>query len=307
MPKPEAMPDPIRVFDPVAVRRHRARAVRRGLGAEFLFEEGAERLAERLAITKRRFPSALDLGCRDGVLARQLSGRGGIERLVSLDAAERFARRAPAPRLVAEAEALPFAPRSFDLVVSNLALHWTNDLPGSLLQLRHLLKPDGLLLAALLSGDTLSELRAAWLEAESEIEGGASPRVSPFADARDLAALLQRAGFALPVVDSDTIAATYADALALMRDLRAMGESNATQLRRRNFTRRATLLKAAAIYQSRFAAADGRIRATFEITTLTAWAPHESQPQPLKRGSATSRLADALQTREHSAGDKTPR
>jgi len=296
--------DPIRVFDQQAVRRHRARAVGARLGAEFLFAEGAARLIERLGDTKRRFPQALDWGCRDGVMARHLKGCSGIEWLASSDASADFARRAPAPRLVAEAEALSFAPASFDLVVSNLALHWTNDLPGALLQLRHLLKPDGLLLASLFSGETLDELRQAWLEAESELEGGASPRVSPFADARDLAALLQRAGFALPVVDSDHIDATYPDALALMRDLRAMGETNATHLRRHHFTRRATLFKAAEIYATRFSDSSGRIRARFELTTLTAWAPHQSQPQPLKRGSAETRLADALGTREHSAGDK---
>jgi len=307
MPKAEIAQDPIRVFDLPALRARRARALRLGLRAEFLFAEGAERLTDRLADINRRFPRALDLASRDGLLGRQLAGRGGIEWLVAMDLAASFARRAPAPRLVAEAEALPFAPGSFDLVLGNLALHGVNDLPGTLLQLRHILKPDGLLLVSLLGGDTLHELREAWLEAESNVEGGASPRVAPFADPRDLAGLLQRAGFALPVVDSDRIEATYADALALMRDLRQMGETNAVLLRRRNFTRRATLLEAAAIYQSRFAGGDGRIRATFEIATLTAWAPHESQPKPLARGSAAARLAEALGTREHPAGDKAGR
>jgi NADH dehydrogenase [ubiquinone] 1 alpha subcomplex assembly factor 5 len=306
MPRPETAIDPIRIFDPRTVRRHRARAVESGLGAEFLFTEGAERLADRLTDTNRRFPCALDLGCRDGALGRRIGGRGGIDWIVHLDAAAQFAGRAPPPRLAAETDTLPFAPHSFDLVLSNLALHWTNDLPGTLLQLRHLLKPDGLLLASLFSGGTLRELRQAWLEAESEIEDGASPRVSPFADASDLAALLQRAGFALPVVDTDGIEVTYADTFRLMHDLRAMGESNATVLRRRSFTRRATALKAAAIYQARFADTDGRVRAHFEITTLTAWAPHDSQPKPLRRGSAAARLADALGTQEHKAGDKTP-
>lgn len=307
MPKLAGDQSPIRVFDARSVRLHQRRAVAAGLHAEFLFIESAERLTDRLTDVNRRFPHALDLGSRTGLLGKYLRGRGSIEWLVATDPAPSFAAGAPSPRLVAEPEALPFAPRSFDLVLSNLALHWTNDLPGTLLQLRHVLKPDGLLLASLLCGQTLHELRQAWLEAESEIEGGVSPRVSLLADPRDLAGLLQRAGFALPVVDSDMIEATYTDALALMRDLRLMGESNAAALRRRNFTRRATLFKAASIYQSRFARTDGRIPASFEIATLTAWAPHESQPKPLRPGSAETRLADALQTREHSAGDKVGR
>jgi len=302
----ERMPDPgspIRVFDAQAVRRHRLRAAARAR-AEFLFDEGAERLADRLADIQRRFPRALELGSRNGLLARRLRGRGGIEWLVATDIAAALVGHAPRPRAVAEAEALPFAAGSFDLALSNLALHWTNDLPGALLQLRHVLRPDGLLLASLLAGETLYELQQALIAGESEVAGGVSARVSPFADSRDLAGLLQRAGFALPVVDSDRIETTYADAFALMRDLRDMGETNAVVLRRRSFTPRAVLARAAAIYQSRFAGSDGRIRATFEIVTLTAWAPHESQPHALKPGSAAARLAEALGTSEHQAGDK---
>ena len=286
--------DPLRLFDRQAVRLHRARAARGPEAADFLVRESAERLADRLTDMARSFPRALDLGCRDGVLARALAGRGGIETLVHADATHAFARLAPAPVLVAEAEALPFAHVSFDLVVSNLDLHWTNDLPGALLQLRHALKPDGLLLASLFAGGTLAELRQAWLEAELAEEGGASPRVAPFADGRDLGHLLQRAGFALPVVDSDTVRVTYPDALALMRDLRAMGESNAVRERRRRFTRRATLMRTALSYAELFADGSGRIPASFELVTLTAWAPHESQPKPLRRGSAQARLAEAL-------------
>lgn len=297
--------DPITVFDRRAIRQHRARAVETGLRAEFLFEEGATRLVDRLGDIKRAFPRVLDLYGRNGPLQRHLAGQGGTEWLVTLDPAASFAAAAPPPRLVAEAEALPFSAAAFDLVISNLALHWINDLPGALLQLRHTLKPDGLLLASLWSGATLGALREAWLEAETEIENGVSPRIAPFADARDLAGLLQRAGFALPVVDSDEIDVTYGDALALMRDLRLMGEGNALAQRRRHFTRRATLLRAAEIYQTRFAGKDGRVRVRFEIATLTAWAPHQSQPQPLRRGSAEARLAAALGTEEHSAGDKT--
>jgi NADH dehydrogenase [ubiquinone] 1 alpha subcomplex assembly factor 5 len=286
--------DPLRLFDRKAVRLHRARAARAPAGADFLVHEAAERLTERLDDMTRPFPQALDLGCRAGVLARRLAGRCGIERLVHADATVAYARLVPAPALLAEAEALPFAPGSFDLVLSNLDLHWTNDLPGALLQLRHALKPDGLLLASLFAGGTLAELRQAWLEAELAEEGGASPRVAPFADARDLGHLLQRAGFALPVVDTDTIRVTYPDALALMRDLRAMGESNAVRERRRQFTRRATLMRAVLRYAELFAGAEGRIPASFELVTLTAWAPHQSQAKPLRPGSAQARLADAL-------------
>jgi SAM-dependent methyltransferase len=299
--------DPIRVFDPRAVRRHRARAAAAPGAADFLAAEVAERLADRLTDVNRRFPRALDLGSRDGLLARMLKGRGGVEWLVAADPAPAFARQAAAPQLAAEADALPFAPSSFDLVLSNLLLHWTNDLPGALLQLRQVLRPDGLLVAALLGGETLHELRRALIEAEIAEEGGASPRVSPFADVRDLGGLLQRAGFALPVVDSDTIEVTYPDALALMRDLRAMGEDNAVAERRRGFTRRATLARAAAIYHDLFARADGRIPASFQVLTLTAWAPHASQPKPLRPGSAAQRLADALGADERPAGEKAPR
>ncbi|HWI27614.1 MAG TPA: methyltransferase domain-containing protein [Stellaceae bacterium] len=296
--------DPLRVFDRITVRRHRARAAARPEAAEFLACEAAERLADRLDDVARRFPAALDLGCRHGVLARRLAGRGGIEWLVHADASLAFAQRAPPPALVAEAEVLPFKPASFDLVLSNLDLHWANDLPGALLQLRLALKPDGLLLASLFGGETLRELRQALLEAELEEEGGASPRVAPFADLRDLGQLLQRAGFALPVADSDMIEVTYGDALALMRDLRAMGESNAMSERRRSFTRRGTLARAVARYSELFAGEDGRIPARFEVVTLTAWAPHPSQPRPLAPGSARIGLAAALGASERSAGEK---
>jgi NADH dehydrogenase [ubiquinone] 1 alpha subcomplex assembly factor 5 len=301
MPIPDG---PIAVFDRRAVRRHRQRAAAAPHTADFLFVEAAERLADRLDDIARRFPLALDLGCRDGVLARTLRGRGGIETLLHADAALDYARQAPALALVAEAEALPIKPGSLDLVLSSLELHWTNDLPGALLQLRQALKPDGLLLASLFGGETLAQLRRALMEAELAEEGGAGPRVSPFADVRDLGQLLQRAGFALPVVDSDTITVTYADALALMRDLRAMGESNAVVERRRGFTRRATLLGAVRLYAALFAGSDGRIPASFEIITLTAWAPHASQQRPLRPGSAAARLATALGTTEQSAGEK---
>ena len=200
-------------------------------------------------------------------------------------------------------EALPFRDRSLDLVVSGLSLQHANDLPGTLTQVRRALKPDGLLLAAMLGGNTLHELRTSLLAAEEELEGGASPRVAPFADVRDMGALLQRAQFALPVVDSETVVVTYANPLALMHELRGMGAANALSARSRKPLRRATLLRSFEIYAERFGLANGRIPATFEILTLTGWAPHESQPKPLQPGSAKMRLADALGTTEQPVGD----
>jgi SAM-dependent methyltransferase len=207
-------------------------------------------------------------------------------------------RAAGGLRIVAEPDLLPLAAASLDAVIALPSLHWADDLPGALVQIRRALKPDGLLLAALFAGDTLTELRAAFIDAELAEEGGASPRVSPFADLRDLGGLLQRAGFALPVVDSDTLTLTYGDALQLMRELRGMGETNAVAERRRGFTRRATLARAAALYAQRHGDAGGRIPATFQVAYLTAWAPGPAQPKPLRPGSAAQRLADALGSKE---------
>jgi len=200
----------------------------------------------------------------------------------------------PGPRVAADAEALPFADGCFDAVLSNMDLHGVNDLPGTLVQIRRMLKPDGLFLAVLPGGATLHELRRALAEAEEAVEGGVSPRVAPFADVRDAGNLLQRAGFALPVADSETLTVSYADPLRLMADLRGKGESNAVAARRRQPLRRGTLLAAAARYRDLFAGADGRVPATFELVTLTAWAPHPSQQKPLAPGSGTVSLGDAL-------------
>ncbi len=223
--------------------------------------------------------------------------------MVAAEPALGFLARTPASRVAADPELLPFGEASFDLAVSALALHWVGDLPGALIQLRRALMPDGLFLGAMLGGVTLSELRTALIEAELAEEGGAGPRVSPTADLGDAAALLQRAGFAMPVADADTITVTYPDALALMRDLRAMGETNALSVRRHESLRRGTLARAATLYHQRFGLADGRIPASFEILFLTGWAPAANQPRPLRPGSATHRLADALGTVEISAGD----
>ncbi|MBI3453757.1 MAG: methyltransferase domain-containing protein [Rhodospirillales bacterium] len=309
------MGDAQHVFDRRTVRRHRDRAAMQIADHDFLFREIGLRLAERLDDINRRFPLALDLGAHHGFLAGLLAGHGGIETLVQCDISPSMARRAAAaapdaPRIFAAAadeEWLPFADGAFDLVVSCLSLHWVNDLPGTLIQIRRALKPDGLFLAAIFGNETLAELRHALIEAEIAECGGASPRVSPFADVRDAGGLLQRAGFALPVADSDTVTVTYSSALDLMRDLRGMGESNAAVERRRDFTRQSTILRAAAIYQDVFAGEDERVPATFQIVMLTGWAPHAGQQKPLRPGSAASRLATALGGVEKPAGEKPPR
>ncbi len=300
------MTSDILVFDRAALRAHRARAAGLPAEARFLHREVQTRLVERLDDINRGFERVLDLGSGDGTLAATLAASGRRPFIVSLDAALPFARLAPLA-VVGEEEALPFAPASFDLVISTLGLHWTNDLPGALLQLRRLLRPDGLLLAGMWGGETLKELREALLLAELELSEGAAPRVSPFADLRDAAGLLQRAGFALPVADAEPITVTYADALALMRDLRAMGETNVLRHRSSTFTPRTLLLRAAEIYAERFALPDGRIPVSFQLLMLTGWAPDESQQQPLRPGSAAARLADALDVKEQGAGEKAPR
>lgn len=300
----------MRPFDRRTVRAHRDRAAAGFADHDFLLREVGHRLVERLEDIRRTFPRVLDLGCHDGGLRELLAGKAGSELLVQADVSARMTARAhtaashQALQVVADEEALPFAPASFDLAISNLSLHWVNDLPGALLQIRQMLKPDGLLLAALLGGETLFELRQCLMEAELVGEGGLSPRISPFAEVRDMGNLLSRAGFALPVADCDTITVTYQNALALMHDLRGMGESNAVAERRKTFSRRNTLLEAASLYHERFADREGRITATFQVIYLGGWAPHPSQQKPLRPGSAARRLADALDTEEKPAGDK---
>ncbi|WP_247887472.1 methyltransferase domain-containing protein [Azospirillum sp. SYSU D00513] len=289
------------VFDRVLVRRRRDRAAPRFTEHAFLFEEVAERLSDRLDDVRRGFPTVLDLGSHDGAVGRVLAGRKGIERLVACDLSPAFARAAgrSGPSVAADEEFLPFAPHSFDLVVSNLSLHWVNDLPGALLQVRQALKPDGFFCASMLGGETLAELRRCLFEAEMAVSGGVSPRVSPYADVRDAGGLLQRAGFALPVVDSDTLTVTYSDAFALMRDLRGMGETNAVLARHKAPVRRELLFEAARRYAEQYAEPDGRLPATFQVLYLAGWSPHESQQQPLKPGCGTVPLADALKGTQH--------
>jgi SAM-dependent methyltransferase len=271
------------LFDRALLRARQDRAEKLG-PATFLLDRVAEDMAERLHAVLRAFSSAADIGTTGDQVRNALAGR--VVRLTRVDL----------PDL--ESDALPLAPESIDLAVSALALQLVNDLPGTLAQIRRALKPDGLLLAAMIGGDTLTELRQSFAAAEAELEGGISPRVAPFADLRDVGALLQRAGFALPVTDVDRIVARYDNAFALMQDLRRMGATNVLVERRRAPTRRATLLRMAQIYAERFADPDRRIRATFDVIWLSGWAPHQSQQQPLQPGSAKASLAAAVKGRK---------
>ncbi len=292
------------IFNRRLLRHRRDRAAADIAACDFLLTRVADDMIGRFDAVRRTFPTALDLGCHHGSLTRRLRAHASIEHVVAADASRAMLELCDGARVQAEPEALPFRDATFDLVVSGLCLHLVNDLPGSLVQIRRILKPDGLMLAAVLGGATLTELRQAFAEAETEIDGGASPRVAPFADVRDLGSLLQRAGFALPVVDADAVTVSYASPLHLMREIKAMGASNMLAERRKVPLKRRLLLRAAEIYAERFSRSDGRVTATFEIITLTGWGPHESQPKPLRPGSATTRLADALGVPERPAGDK---
>ncbi|MDB5557531.1 MAG: SAM-dependent methyltransferase [Enterovirga sp.] len=288
-----------RVFDRALIRRRLLRAERTGF-ATFLLERAADDLVERLGAVTRPFATALDIGTPAPIAAetiRRVRPDAFVARLAPIAWGG-----SPIPVAIGDEEALPVGPASIDLAVSLLALQSANDLPGALLQIRRALKPDGLFLACLFGGDTLTELRLAFAAAESELEGGASPRVAPFADVRSLGGLLQRAGFALPVVDRETVTVRYGNAFRLMADLRQMGLANPLAERRRIPLRRQTLLRMAEIYAERFADPDGRIRATFDMVWLSGWAPHESQQKPLRPGSARARLADALGVPELGAG-----
>ena len=292
------------IFDRRQIRRNLERAAPGAQAADFLIRYAAAELAGRLEGIKRSFALAVDVGAHHGVMARLLSERLDGVNAVSLSGAWGFARACPGPCAVASEEALPLKEGAIGLITSVLSLQLVNDLPGALIQIRRALAPDGLFLGALLGGDSLIELRQAFMMAEMETAGGVSPRVFPSADVRDLGGLLMRAGFALPVADLETLTVTYADPLALMRELKTMGAANPLAARSRKPLRRDTLARAAAIYAERFSEPDGRVRATFEILYLCGWAPHESQQKPLKPGSAVARLADALGTKELAAGDK---
>jgi SAM-dependent methyltransferase len=271
------------LFDRALLRARQARASR--LGAEnFLLDRVIADMDERLQAVLRQFDNAADVATPGNRLRDGVAGRVG--HLTHADVPD------------VESDGLNLAPASLDLVISALGLHFVNDLPGVMAQIRRALKPDGLLLAAMLGGDTLTELRQSFAAAEAEREGGISPRVAPMADLRDVGALLQRAGFALPVTDVDRVVVRYDSAFGLMQDLRRMGATNVLVERRRAPLRRATLLRMAQIYSERFSDPDGRIRATFDIIWLSGWAPHESQQKPLKPGSAKASLAGCCEGAE---------
>jgi len=298
------------LFDRALLRARLDRAAPGFSAAGFLKARAAEDAVMRLEAILREFPVAVDLGARDGAFATALAlsdAREKLGLLIQTDLSPRMLAGRDGLRLVADEERLPFGDATLDLVVSTLALHWTNDLVGALIQIRRALRPDGLFVGALFGGATLTELRQALLAAEDEVSGGVSPRVSPFADAIDAAGLLQRAGFALPVADVDRVKVRYAHPLALLKDLRAMGETSILIDRSRRPLSRKVLFRAMALYQERFAEPDGKVPATFEIVTVTGWAPHESQQKPLRPGSAKMRLADALGAVEQPAGDKAGR
>jgi SAM-dependent methyltransferase len=282
------------IFDRDLLRLRRSRVAAKAGSHEFLLARAAEDLAWRLSFVQRRFEVAVNLGAHHGLVSRAIRALPNVGLVIDADSSPELLAQCDGPFVLADEEVLPFRSRSLDLVVSGLALQHVNDLPGTLAQIERTLKPDGLFLAAMLGGSTLTELRQAFIAAETELSGGASPRVAPFADVRDLGGLLQRAGFKLPVADSDVVETTYPSALELMRDLRGMGAANALVERSRHFLPRSTLLRVAEIYQERFGRPDGRVAATFEVITLTGWAAHASQQQPLAPGSAKARLADAL-------------
>ena len=288
-----------RVFDRALARRRMQRAVEGGY-PDFLLTRAAEDLEERLSTVLRQFDRAADLGTMLPMAGGALAGKvGHLVRMAEV--------AGTAADLVGDVERLPFAAESLDIAVSLLALQGVNDLPGALIQIRRALRPDGLFIGCLLAGRTLQELRQVLIEAEAETTGGVSPRVAPFADLRDLGSLLQRAGFALPVVDSELVTVRYGDMFGLLRDLRALGWTNTLVQRSRRGLPRSVLLRAAALYAERFADPDGRLPASFEMVWLSGWAPHESQQKPLRPGSAKARLADALKTVEQGAGDEAGR
>jgi SAM-dependent methyltransferase len=299
------------LFDRVLHQTRLDRAAPDYASADFLKRRAAEDVVMRLETILRRFPVAVDLGSRNGAFSRALAASDASQKIDVLFEADLSARMLGIPetnglKTVADEERLPFGDDTLDLAVSTLSLHWTNDLVGALIQIRRALRPDGLFIGAIFGGATLTELRQALLQAEDEVSGGASFRVSPFADAIDAAGLLQRAGFALPVADVDRVKVRYGHPIELLRDLRRMGETSVLLERSRKPMSRRVLMRAMEIYVERFAEADGRVPATFEIVAVTGWAPHENQQKPLRPGSAKMRLADALGTLEEfqSAGEK---
>lgn len=298
------MSDDRLLFDRRLLRRRRDRFSHEIGARDFLIAYVAREIGERVALMLRDFPCALDLGAYNGILGRTVEALPSVGDVVYAESAFAYAAQCPRPALVCDEDLLPFADASFNLIVSGLALHRVNDLPGALIQVRRALAPDGLFLAAALGSRALAELREALIAAEGEVTGGASPRVSPFGDVRAYGALLQRAGLALPVTDAEELKVVYDSPRDLMRDVRALGGGNVLLSRSKRPLTRGTLERAEDIYRARHGTPDGKITATFELVFMSGWAPDESQQKPLQPGTAQTRLADALKTQEHTAGDK---
>ena len=298
------MSDERLLFDRKLLRARRARFAREIKAREFLLAHVAREIAERVELMLRPFPLALDLGAYHGLLGRKVAQLPSVGEVMYAESAFAFAALCPRPSLVCDEDLLPFREASLNLIVSGLALHRVNDLPGALIQIRRALVPDGLFMAALLGAGALIELRQALIEAETDTQGGASPRIAPFGDVREYGALLQRAGFALPVADAEALSVLYASPRELMREVRALGGGNVLLARSKRPLSRKTLERAEELYRERHSTPHGRVSATFEFVYLSGWGPHPSQQKPLKPGSAAQRLADALGTAERPAGDK---
>jgi NADH dehydrogenase [ubiquinone] 1 alpha subcomplex assembly factor 5 len=284
------------LIDAIAHRRYRDRAAS-GFGAvNFLKQAAADRLADRLDIVRRHFPLVLDIGSHHGEMAKAALASGKVDRVICADPSLGMVSHTASdmPSCVVDYDNINFSDGAFDAITSAFSMHWVNDLPGMLTRMRRWLKPDGLLLLSMAGGVSFSGLRSCLAEAESQTAGGLSPRVLPMADIRDLGGLLGRAGFGLPVADSDTLTISWSDPFQMMRELRQMGESNALLGRANHMTRRDTLMKAATLYKDRFSTEDQRVKAEIELITLTAWAPSPDQQKPLKPGSADVNLADFL-------------
>lgn len=284
------------IFNRKALQRNRARAARKNADVSFLLNEVMDELAFRLSAINRNFETSICLGTHLGIGTDELDASGKISNLIHLDPSIEMMEPILGPKIIAEEECLPLKDACVDCVISPLSLQWVNDLPGCLIQIRRALKPDGLFMAALIGGESLQELRTSFISAESNLTNGAHQRVSPFVDVKAFGGLLQRAGFALPVIDREIRTVRYDTPLGLMQDLRHMGASNILNARAKRFLRRDVLAKMMEHYAQNFADPDGRIRASFEIIYVSAWAPDDSQPKPLKPGSATHSLAEALKT-----------
>ncbi|MEM9028398.1 MAG: methyltransferase domain-containing protein [Pseudomonadota bacterium] len=294
---------PTVVFDRSLLSARRDRAAGHIASCAFLLDRVMDDVVDRLGIVRRSFEDVVCLGSHHGAPGRALRAALPDASVIETDVSQAMCRLCDGPAMCVDEEVLPFDAASVDCIVAPLTLQFVNDLPGSMVQIRRALRPDGFFLGAMTGGDTLFELAEAFAIAEADIRGGASPRVAPRVDVRALGGLLQRAGFTLPVTDVDQIRVTYATPLDLMRDLKAMGASNCLADRSRVPMSRELLMRAVEVYQDRFTGADGRVYATFEIITMTGWSPHPDQPQPLRPGSATHRLADALGVSEQSAGE----